>query len=135
MPVKPAQIVTLELPTPPNRANDSSGWRGRQWGFKQYLKESSGYVAAFKNTLPKEASPLWTSVKWVAEMEVPRLMDADNLVSRLKWAFDAVVKHGLLIDDGPTYSWPVEFPKQIAKSKGPCMTRITFHIFERRSEV
>ena len=51
-----------------------------------------------------------------ATLYVWSLMDGDNLMARLKWPVDWLVKSGYIVDDGPKYlEW--EMPKQAIDRK------------------
>lgn len=100
----------IELPLPPNRANQSRGI-ARYEGFykKRYFNKLEGYFLSIKSGLP----PIpWEKAEFEAVIEVPRLMDFDNLIARLKWPVDALVYFGVLKDDHPNNLWPRSFPKQ-----------------------
>ena len=92
---------------PPNRANDSSGWRGRSFGQQDYLKKCERKLLGTR--VPKNP---WNKILWEAHFQIERLNDFDNLVARLKWPLDMFVKFGFLKDDSPKHAWPKSIPTQ-----------------------
>lgn len=49
----------------------------------------------------------------MAEFEVARKYDADNLANLCKWPIDALKVGGVIIDDGPDHAWPLGWPTQV----------------------
>lgn len=98
--------LILEFPTPPNRANESGGWQIRAFEKQKYTKLC--YPSIYKH-IPKKP---WQKITWSAHVQVARLNDADNLVSRLKWCLDALVTYNFIVDDSPKHCWPENFPTQ-----------------------
>lgn len=119
--------ITYELPTPPNRANDSGGWQIRAFEKQKYLRQCEGFLYG---KIPKTP---FKKVTWRAHVQVSRLNDADNLVARLKWCLDALVTFRIINNDDAKHCWPETFPTQeiASRSKGkPKTVTIVLNVYE-----
>lgn len=118
--------IEFVFPLPPNRANDSKGWRARKYGKDRYLKSCEPEL--FIKKLKCRGIP-WTSVQWTAHFGVGRLNDFDNLVARCKWPLDALVRYGFLLDDSPGLCWPYALMTQeLVKKKSDRFIKINVRV-------
>ncbi|KKL26223.1 hypothetical protein LCGC14_2397440 [marine sediment metagenome] len=104
--------MKLILPLPPNRANAREHWR------VTHRKKQEYYDMAAFALLGKD----WTSgmrgnrVRLSATLFLWVKMDRDNLVARLKWPIDCLVRHDLLVDDNEKWL-DLQMPKQAVDRK------------------
>lgn len=126
--------LDLQLPCPPNRANDASGWRGRHFGKQKYFRQCAPYLLKFKADLRQNAYklPLNEFIFWTAHFEVAKMYDADNLAALCKWPLDALVNASIILDDSHKNMWPKDFPTQEIKAKRGYqrMLKLELHIQE-----
>ena len=110
--------MKLTLPLPPNRANAREHWRVTHRKKKQYYKEAE---MALVLQLGHPVSgitcvPFAVTVSATTTLYVWNKMDRDNLVARLKWLIDCLVRYGLLIDDSEEWL-DLQMPKQVVDRK------------------
>ena len=108
--------MKLTLPLPPNRANAREHWRVTHRNRVEYY-EMAG------NAILRE---LVNQADWNGDcMERMRLdatfylwskLDPGNLVARLKWVEDILVKKGLLVDDNEKWL-DLQMPTQVIDRK------------------
>ena len=92
--------MRLTLPLPPNRANQTYGKARWEWARKKeyYEKARNAILLELVNNVE------WTGdcterMRLDATFHLWKKMDRGNLVARLKWIEDILVKTGLLVDD------------------------------------
>lgn len=111
------RAVVVELPLPPNRANDRSHWR-------KVAREKEAYYEAARVLLVNQTGPVRRKqtkafrIRLTATLYVWSLSDPDNAVSRLKWPIDALVAHGLLYEDRGVYL-DLAMPEQVIDRANP----------------
>ena len=92
-------MIELTLPLPPNRGNARDHWAVSAKKKKAYTAECALACFEIVNTQP----PFRGRVRISMDFYVWSLNDWDNLVNRAKWAWDALVKFGIIKDDSPKY--------------------------------
>jgi hypothetical protein len=128
-------VISVMLPTPPNRANQSRGRAGVE-GFykKKYIRNCGRELAEAKMAARRLGIRLpLAAADYTAEIQVGKKMDFDNLVARLKWAIDALVYGGIIADDGPGVFWPSSVPTQVVV-RGKHPKNVLFTLMQRRTE-
>ena len=109
--------MKLTLPLPPNRANQTYGKARWEWARKKEYYEKA------RNAILLE---LVNNVEWTGDCTDRMRLDATfylwskldpgNLVARLKWVEDILVKTGLLVDDNEEWL-DLQMPKQVVDRK------------------
>ena len=89
--------VRLTMPLPPNILNQRKHWRAKIRQKKAYWKRLT--VLRATEGWPKGESPDKATISVTAY--VWNLMDADNLMARLKWTLDWLIAWDYLPDDSP----------------------------------
>ena len=104
--------MKLTLPLPPNRANAREHWR------VTFKKKHQYYNHARLAMLGQKCwdGPLKTRMRLDATLYLWARMDRDNLMARLKWPIDALVKSGILVDDNEEWL-DLQMPKQVIDRK------------------
>ena len=105
--------MKLTLPLPPNRANARWHWRTeKQKKDDYYFLCECQTVWRHRPDFPlKRARIAVTLYTWSA-------MDLDNLMARLKWPVDWLVRRGYIADDSPdVLEW--ELPRQEIDRRRP----------------
>lgn len=96
-------MTEITLPLPPNRANARGHWAVNKHKQTEYQTACVPAIyAAFGPFVPM-AEPRYQKVRISMAFYVHQLNDWDNLVSRSKWAWDALVQCGIIPDDSPKY--------------------------------
>ena len=117
--------VKLTLPLPPNRANAREHWRVTNRKKKQYYVEAEAalrmqcrWVMDMARGRPRVRAevPCSEPMRLEATLYGWGKMDRDNLVARLKWPIDCLVRYGLLIDDSEEWL-DLQMPKQAGDRK------------------
>ena len=116
--------MKLTLPLPPNRANAREHWRvtSRKKTDYYYAAETGLYLQRPPRLPPQRMRLDATLYLWAR-------MDFDNLVARLKFPIDVLVRYGLLVDDNEKWL-DLQMPKQVIDRKDmrveieltPCVT-------------
>ena len=107
--------MKIRLPLPPNMANSRMHWRVKQKRRKEYellcdVQPASHFPGPGVYTFPLPKARIRATLYVWSEM------DGDNLMARLKWPVDWLVKNGYLVDDSPRHlEW--EMPKQVVDRK------------------
>ena len=103
--------MKLILPLPPNRANAREHWE------KTHRKKKEYYEAAEVAIMTQCRSNV-PPVRWTltATLYVWAKMDLDNLVARLKFPLDCLVRTGVLVDDNEKWL-DLQMPKQVIDRK------------------
>ncbi|KKK76071.1 hypothetical protein LCGC14_2867390 [marine sediment metagenome] len=104
--------MKLTLPLPPNRANAREHWRVTWKKKTEYYNR--GRVALLGQ--PVWDAPLKTRFTLTATLYVWNKMDRDNLMARLKFVLDLLVKSGILVDDNEKWL-DLQMPKQVIDRK------------------
>lgn len=103
------------MPLPPNMANSRKHWRAKLRERQQYEDHAFVWLAANKHKPPRK--PLKRATIH-ATLYTYSTMDTDNLIARLKWPVDYLVKAGWLVDDDPHHlEWTM--PRQAIDRKRP----------------
>ncbi len=106
--------MKLTLPLPPNRANAREHWR------VTHRKKVEYYELAHNALLAQTWSPNapWKRCRQTlnATLYVWAKMDQGNLVARLKWLEDSLVRYGILVDDNEKWL-DLQMPKQVVDRK------------------
>ena len=92
-------MIELTLPLPPNRGNSRDHWAVSAKKKKAYTAE----CAIACQELLDNGLVFKSRVRISMDFYVWSLNDWDNLVNRAKWAWDALVKFGIIEDDSPKY--------------------------------
>lgn len=109
------KLYRVTLPLPPNMANSRRHWRVKQRERVEY--EDWAFVWMHEARAQGPRKPLKRATIR-ATLYVYAKMDMDNLVARLKWPVDYLVKAGWLVDDGPdVLDWTL--PSQQTDRKRP----------------
>lgn len=103
--------MKLTLPLPPNRANAREHWRVTHAKKKRYYEGVELLLLALRTPRPPVARITLTATLYVWSK-----MDLDNLVSRLKFPIDCLVRYGLLVDDSEKWL-DLQMPKQVIDRK------------------
>lgn len=88
--------MRLTLPLPPNIANSRMHWRTRNRKRNDY-EDRCTIVAGWSKDPPMNKARI------TVKLYTWSTMDTDNLMARLKWPVDWLVKAGYLVDDDPTH--------------------------------
>ena len=106
--------MKLTLPLPPNRANAREHWRVTHRKKVEYRDLAA--LALFTQVGPPGdvMPPTFANSRLTltATLYVWSKMDLDNLVSRLKFPIDCLVRYGLLVDDNEKWL-DLQMPKQV----------------------
>ena len=114
--------MKLTLPLPPNRANAREHWRVTHRKKNAYYDLAhlmlcgslscayDGGLVAKYDGLPLIRPTLTATFYLWAKM------DRDNLMARLKWPIDCLVRYGLLVDDNEKWL-DLQMPKQVIDRK------------------
>ncbi len=105
--------MKLILPLPPNRANAREHWRVTQKNKERYYETAE--VAIMTQCRSNVPPVRWTLT---ATLYVWAKMDLDNLVARLKFPLDCLVRTGVLVDDNEKWL-DLQMPKQVVDRKNP----------------
>jgi len=98
--------LKITLPLPLNRANSRLHWRTENKYKKEYMMRCGLFYVA--EDMPMQAIQ---KAKISATLYTWSPMDTDNLMSRLKWPVDWLVKACVIADDSPRHLvW--ELPRQ-----------------------
>ena len=93
----------------PNRANAGGHWRNGK-------RKRADYFLRCLCTDWKQPRKPHSHVRLTATLYVWSRMDMDNLMARMKWPLDWLVRNGWLTDDGPdVIEW--ELPRQVVDRK------------------
>lgn len=106
-------MATLELPMPPNMANSRMHWRAKDRKRREYYTHATT-VLLLGLGVPKR--PI-VKARVRVTLYVWAMMDYDNMMARLKWPLDVLVKSGWLEDDGPDHLEFAEMPTQVVDRK------------------
>ncbi len=101
--------MKLILPLPPNRANAREHWRVTARKKMEYYTKANLAVTAQRWW---GTAPLATRFTLNATLYLWARMDRDNLMARLKWPIDSLVRNGLLVDDNEKWL-DLQMPKQV----------------------
>lgn len=88
--------MRITLPLPPNMANARMHWRTKNRKRQDYELRCDTYPNP-------EPEPFVGRAVIKAHLVTWSTMDGDNLMARMKWPVDWLVKRGYLVDDSPTY--------------------------------
>jgi len=99
--------MKIILPLPPNLANS----KFKHWAAKKQAKDAyvRTVVAVSQNAKMHTLTPWFVVPRYQYPVTVKyhfglwNKSDEDNLIARGKWALDAIVTNGILIDDSPDY--------------------------------
>ena len=117
--------MKLTLPLPPNRANAREHWRATHKKKVAYyakaeraLREQCPWVMDMATGQPRVRAerPCSKRMRLTATLYVWAKMDRGNLVARLKWLEDSLVRYGLLVDDNEEWL-DLQMPKQVIDRK------------------
>ena len=102
--------MKITLPLPPNRANARWHWRTEQRKRTDYELR----CRVFSTMEPGQDEPdmPWERARIKATLYVWSRNDLDNLMARMKWPVDWLVKAGYLVDDSPDHLEWVGLPEQ-----------------------
>jgi len=93
------RVSGFYFPMPPNKANGRGHWRVEK-GLRDLYFEQCDQLVTYGLLPRKPHTPfLCTSIR--AELVLKSTMDFDNLMARLKFPVDWLVKRGYLLDDKP----------------------------------
>jgi Holliday junction resolvase RusA-like endonuclease len=101
-PGKMVQIITLDLPLPPQELhpNSRAHWRIRNQAKLAWQEAIGLLVLAHPNRrLVKPFYGATVSLRFFFRDRRGLRSDRDNLIAAMKYGFDAIVKSGLLVDD------------------------------------
>ncbi len=90
-----SRTMRIVLPLPLNRANSRLHWRAEKRAKDDYFLRCR--IARWK---PTPAEPM-TRATIKATLYTWSQMDTDNLMARLKWPVDWLVRNGYIVDDSP----------------------------------
>ncbi len=107
--------MKLTLPLPPNRANAREHWWVTHRKKVEYYEKARLAILAQK-ALPFLMYPLQKRMRLDATLYLWAKMDRGNLVARLKWLEDSLVRCGLLVDDNEKWL-ALQMPKQVIDRK------------------
>ena len=107
--------MKLVLPLPPNRANAREHWRVTHRKKREYYGVAHG---ALLGQLGGMAGYAPGRMRLDATLYLWAKMDQGNLVARLKWIEDSLVRYGLLVDDNEKWL-DLQMPKQVVDRKDP----------------
>ncbi len=101
--------MKLTLPLPPNLANARLHWRAK-------VRKKDAYYMRCLVAAPKRPRLPYRRARIMVTLYTHQKMDADNLMARLKWPLDFLVKRGFIVDDSPdVLEWGV--PRQAIDRK------------------
>lgn len=101
-----ADSFTFEVPTVPKRPNGPDGFLRMHWTKRS--KYFQGWQWEIRAVLPRGWSWEPPEFATVRIHQVRKgLLDKDNLYSSCKPCLDALIKLGLIKDDGPKYCDPI----------------------------
>ena len=111
--------MKLTLPLPPNRANQTYGKARWEWARKKEYYELAGNAILLEIASRSD----WTGdcmerMRLDATFYLWNKLDRGNLVARLKWIEDILVKKGLLVDDNEEWL-DLQMPTQVIDRKNP----------------
>lgn len=113
---KDARSLRITLPLPPNRANARGHWRVIQRERKAY-EAAAGTRLCEQVPAGRRYALCDVPVRVTAAFYVWARMDQDNLVSRLKWPLDVLVKWGVLRSDAAEWFALSGIPSQAIDRK------------------
>lgn len=87
------------FPLPVNLANSRLHWRTKHAAKKTWMSRVDLLVSA--KLIPSPPSEPWHKAILTVHIATGNTMDADNMVSRCKWAIDWLVTRGYLLNDDP----------------------------------
>ena len=106
--------MKITLPLPPNMANSRLHWRVKNRKRKEYFEAcdlAAILVPVRERALLVRRAPSIEKTMIRATVYCGALHDEDNLLARLKFPVDWMVRRGFLKDDGPmqiSWYWPIE---------------------------
>ena len=104
--------MKLTLPLPPNRANAREHWRVTAKNKKAYYQRAD--IAIHNHICGFEGTP--GRMRLNATIYLWAKMDRDNLMARLKWPIDCLVRCGILVDDNEKWL-DLQMPTQVIDRK------------------
>lgn len=124
--------MKLTLPLPPNRANAREHWRVTHRNKVEYYIQANLWIHRQMSLLDRPSrskAALGSRPTLTATFYLWAKMDRDNLVARLKWPIDCLVRYGLLVDDNEKWL-DLQMPTQVIDRKNqrveieltPCTT-------------
>ena len=102
--------MRIVLPLPPNRAN-------ARWHWRTEKRKRADYFLRCHCTDWKQPRKPHSHVRLTATLYVWSRMDMDNLMARMKWPLDWLVRNEFLTDDGPDVIEWVGLPTQVVDRK------------------
>ena len=105
--------MKLTLPLPPNRANAREHWRVTHRNKVEYY-ELARNALRVQRLFPLSRTSV--RMRLDATFYLWSKLDPGNLVARLKWVEDSLVKKGLLVDDNEKWL-DLQMPKQVVDRK------------------
>lgn len=132
-------MIQIVLPVPPQRGNARGHWRIHQREKEAYHQECGWILKKFHRY---EFKSPFEYVEFEASMDVQRFHDFDNLVSRMKWAFDVLQPldkdkrpygYGIIQSDDWLHCRPRSFPTQVLKSKKSDKRELRITLYPRGS--
>lgn len=110
--------MKLTLPLPPNRANAREHHMVTHRKKLEYYDKATVAILAQKALTPLNRAPLGKRMTLRATLYLWAKMDQGNLVARLKWLEDTLVRTGLLVDDNEKWL-DLQMPTQVIDRKNP----------------
>ena len=96
--------MRITLPLPPNRANSRWHWRTEK------RKRDAYFLRCLVGVTKRPIRP-FERARLKATFHMHQLMDIDNLMARMKWPVDWLVRTGFIMDDShKVLEW--ELPRQ-----------------------
>ena len=119
--------MKLTLPLPPNRANAREHWRATHKKKKAYYAEAERalqdqclwvLVVATGEPRVRAERPCSKRMRLDATFYMWNKMDRGNMVARLKFVEDILVRFGLLVDDNEEWL-DLQMPTQVIDRRNP----------------
>ena len=108
--------MKLTLPLPPNRANAREHWRVTHRKKMEYYSDADMALLRQRRVGPPVVSEPPGRQRLTATLYLWATMDRDNLMARLKWPIDLLVRYGLLVDDNEKWL-DLQMPTQVIDRK------------------
>lgn len=108
--------MKLTLPLPPNRANAREHWRVTHRKKVQYYEKARNAILLELVNNVEWTGDCTERMRLDATFHLWKKMDRGNLVARLKWIEDILVKTGLLVDDNEEWL-DLQMPTQVIDRK------------------
>ena len=108
--------MKLTLPLPPNRANAREHWRVTHRNKVEYYEKARNAILLELVNNVEWTGDCTERMRLDATCHLWKKMDRGNLVARLKWIEDILVKTGLLVDDNEEWL-DLQMPKQVIDRK------------------